>query len=311
VHDYDVDVTLPPEAKMNLLWWSTAMLRFRDAQVLRGVGAKVIRQHSDASGDGWGCTSEKYGSGSVDYNYGLLTPTLSAHRSNYRELLTVYAGMRRSRELHSQGEHLNIVAYTDNSVSAACVNSGTSKCAELFPLVKEMGLYMVEHGITCKCVWISGRQLIRQSADPLSRGAFPFEHFLPSRREVFDPYHDTESNIPPRFCTSWSWWRRMRLLSLRQVRHPVDWCHEQLEGCDLLLQPAPAATRSCLQHYFDAHRRHSESTSALALIACVASSDWFWLTRYFRDHLVVRYSPDGDKLVYPVLVALSPSKAAP
>jgi hypothetical protein len=81
-------------------------------------------------------------------------------------------------------------------VSAACVNSGTSKSAELLPLVKEMGLYMVEHGITCKCVWIPGRQLIRQGADPLSRGAFPFEHFLSSRRGVFDPYHDTESNIP-------------------------------------------------------------------------------------------------------------------
>ena len=56
--------------------------------------------------------------------------------------LTVYAGLRRSRELHSGGEHLNVVAYTDNSVSAACVNSGTSKSAELLPLVKEMGLYM-------------------------------------------------------------------------------------------------------------------------------------------------------------------------
>jgi hypothetical protein len=74
---------------------------------------------------------------------GLFTPELSAHTSNYRELLTVYAGLRRSRELHSGGEHLNVVAYTDNSVSAACVNSGTSKSAELLPLVKEMGLYMV------------------------------------------------------------------------------------------------------------------------------------------------------------------------
>jgi hypothetical protein len=58
VHDYDVDVALPPEAKTDLLWWSSAMLQFRDAQVLRGVGAKVIRQHSDASGDGWGCTAQ-------------------------------------------------------------------------------------------------------------------------------------------------------------------------------------------------------------------------------------------------------------
>jgi hypothetical protein len=187
-------------------------------------------------------------------------------------------------------------------VSAACVNSGTSKSAELLPLVKEMGLYMVKHGITCKCVWIPGRQLVWQGADPLSRGAFPFEHFLPSRRGVFDPYHDTESNIPP-FLHQLV---ETHAPPLRPVQHPADWCHEQLEACDLLLQPAPAAMRLCLQHYFDAHRRHSESTSALALIAFVASSDWFRLTRYFRDHLVVRYSPEGDKLVYPVLVALSP-----
>ena len=301
-HDYDVDIKLPPEAKMDLLWWSEAMLRFRDAQVLRGIGAKVLRQHSDASGDGWGCTSEEYGAGVVDYNYGLFTPELSAHTSNYRELLTVYAGLRRSRELHSGGEHLNVVAYTDNSVSAACVNSGTSKSAELLPLVKEMGLYMVEHGITCKCVWIPGRQLIQQGADPLSRGAFPFEHFLPERREAFDPYHDTDSHLPSFLLQA----VRAHAPPLGAVRHPSDWCHEQLEGRDLLLRPAPAATRSCLQHYFDAHRRHSESTSALALIACVASSDWFRLTRYFRDHIVVRYAPNGAKLVYPVLVALSP-----
>jgi hypothetical protein len=79
-----VDVALPPEAKTDLLWWSEAMLRFRDAQVLRGLGAKVVRQHSDASGDGWGCTSEEYGSGSVDYNYDLFSPDLSAHKSNVR-----------------------------------------------------------------------------------------------------------------------------------------------------------------------------------------------------------------------------------
>jgi hypothetical protein len=82
-HDYDVDISLPPEAKMDLLWWSEAVLRFRDAQVLRGIGAKVLRQHSDASGDGWECTSEEYGSGVVAYNCGLFTPELSARTSNY------------------------------------------------------------------------------------------------------------------------------------------------------------------------------------------------------------------------------------
>jgi hypothetical protein len=79
----------------------------------------------------------------------------------------------------------------------------------------------VEHGITCKCVWIPGRQLIRQGADPLSRGAFPFKHCLPSRREVFGPYHDVESNIPPflhRLVES-------HAPPIRPVHHPADWCH--------------------------------------------------------------------------------------
>jgi hypothetical protein len=123
-----------------------------------------------------------------------------------------------------------------------------------------------------------------------------------ARREAFDPHHDTDSNLPSFLLQA----VREHAPLLGSVRHPSDWCHEQLEGRDLLLRPAPAATRSCLQHYFDAHRRHSESTSALALIACVASSGWFRLTRYFRHHLVIRCAPNGAKLVYPVLVALSP-----
>ena len=301
-HDYDVDVTLTQEAKGDLLWWHAALLRFRDSQVWRGEGAKVLKQHTDASGDGWGCTIEEYGKGVVDYNYGLFTPTLSAHTSNYRELFTVYAGIRRARELHPAGEHLHLVAYTDNVVSAACANAGSSKSSELLPLVKEMGLYMVENDVTCKCVWIPGRQLIRQGADPLSRGAFPFEHFVPSRRAGFDPYHAEETEVPL-FLQQVI---KEAAPSLEEIRSPSDWCHEELEGRDLLLCPAPAATRSCLLHYFDAHRRHSASTSALAVVACIASSDWFRLTRYFKDHLVVRYALDGSKLVYPVLIALSP-----
>jgi hypothetical protein len=51
--DYDVDVTLTQEAKGDLLWWHTALLRFRDSQIWRGEGAKVLKQHTDASGDGW------------------------------------------------------------------------------------------------------------------------------------------------------------------------------------------------------------------------------------------------------------------
>jgi hypothetical protein len=95
---------------------------------------------------------------------------------------------------------------------------------------------------------------------------------------------------------------------LGSVRHPSDcgatsnWKVETC--CCVLLRQRHG--RVCNTTSTLTHRRHSESTSALALIACVSSSDWFRLTRYFRDHVVVRYAPNGEKLVYPVLVALSP-----
>jgi hypothetical protein len=130
------------------------------------------------------------------------------------------------------------------AISAAFANAGPSKASELLPLVKEMGFYMVENDVTCKCVWIPGRQLIRQGADPLSRGAFPFEHFVPSRRASFDPYHAGETEVPL-FLQQVI---KEAAPSLEEIRSPSDWCHEELEGRDLLLCPAPAATRSCLLH---------------------------------------------------------------
>jgi hypothetical protein len=82
--------------------------------------------------------------------------------------------------------------------------------------------------------------------------------------------------------------------------------HKQLESEFSLLTPPPSATRSCVLHYFDAHRLHSEDTSTTALISCIASSQWFRLTRCFGDHFVIRYDRSGKKLVYPLLVAFSP-----
>jgi hypothetical protein len=163
-----------------------------------------------------------------------------------------------------------------------------------------MGLCMVENDVTCKCVWIPGRQLIRQGAGPLSRGAFPFEHFVPSRRASFGPYHAGETEVPL-FLQQVI---REAAPSLEEIRSPSGWCHEELEGRDLLLYPAPAATRSCLLHYFDAHRRHSALSFHLGfgsggmhrLVGLVSSDEVFQ---------VDRYALDGSKMVYPVLVALS------
>jgi len=89
-----------------------------------------------------------------------------------------------------------VVAYTDNSVSASCINTASSTSPDLLPLAKEIGLFQVENNISCKAVWIPGRQLIKQGADPLSRGAFALEHLAAGLREEFDPYHASETITP-------------------------------------------------------------------------------------------------------------------
>jgi hypothetical protein len=59
-HDCDVDVLLTAEAKRDLKWWASALVHLRDACVLRGEGVVTIKQHTDASGGGWGCTIERH-----------------------------------------------------------------------------------------------------------------------------------------------------------------------------------------------------------------------------------------------------------
>jgi hypothetical protein len=277
-------------------------VHLRDARVLRGEGVVTIKQHTDASGGGWGCTIERYHTPGVDYHFGIWPKHISDCSSNLRELLTIYRGLQLCRARYPEAKHLHVVAYTDNAVSASAINTATSKSDSLLPLVKEIGLFQIREHITCSAVWIPGRELINQGADPLSRGAFPFEHMTDARRGVFDPFHSSSSIVPDWLSTL----VKAAVPPMRHIVSPADWCHEQLESEFSLLTPPPSATRSCVLHYFDAHRRHSEDTSAIALISCIASSQWFRLTRYFGDHFVIRYDQSGKKLVYPLLVAFSP-----
>jgi site-specific DNA-cytosine methylase len=304
--NYDQDVLLTTEAIADLRWWQDAIPYFRRARVIRGLGTVSVRQHTDASSGGWGCTIEQYQSATVGYSFGLFTRQVSEQSSNFRELLTVYQGLRECRRRYPQAAHIHVVAYTDNSVSASCVNTATSHSDDLLPLAKEIGLFLVENNISCKAVWIPGRQLIKQGADPLSRGAFALEHLAAGLREEFDPYHASHT-LAPSFLQRLVGQQFQQLLPVHQ---PSEWCHEQLEGRQLLLVPAPSATRSCLLHYFDAHRRQSCTTSAVALLPCVSSSEWFRLLRYFGDYVIVRYDEQGRKLIFPVAVAHSPVMGA-
>jgi hypothetical protein len=90
-----------------------------------------------------------------------------------RELLTIYRGLQLCCARYPDARHLHVVAYTDNAVSAAAINTATSKSDSLLPLVEEIGLYQIREHIMCSAVWIPGRELIIEGDDPLWPGAAP------------------------------------------------------------------------------------------------------------------------------------------
>ena len=63
--------------------------------VVRSSDSRQVKQHTDASGGGWGLTQECLGEDGFDYGHGLWPAEVSAKSSNYRELLTIWLGLQR------------------------------------------------------------------------------------------------------------------------------------------------------------------------------------------------------------------------
>jgi hypothetical protein len=300
--DYSRSVPVTAEALEDLEWWSKALASHSGTSVLRSAAARTIRQTGDASGGGWGVTLEEPGSGKVLFAQGLWPQAVSQQSSNLRELLTILQGLRLALLDRPDDAPLRVVVYSDNSTAVSCVNTGSSPSPELLLLAKDIKMLQATEGLQCDAVWIAGSQLIHQGADPLSRGAWPFSHVQADLRRTFDPYAAVESVVPSDVLEA----LRQRLPSASLVSHPSEWLQDELESQFSLLAPAPTAVRSCLLHFFDAHRRRHTATTAIAAIPCVANTEWFRLLRYFGDHVTLRFGLDGSKLAFPVVVAFAP-----
>ena len=300
--DYNRNVPATSAALDDLRWWSEALASHSGTSVLRSSNARTLRQTGDASGGGWGVTLEEPGSGKVLFAHGLWPTSVSAQSSNLWELLTILQGLKLALLHRRDSAPLRVVVYSDNSTAVSCVNSGSSPSPELLLLAKDIKMLQAREGLQCDAVWIPGSELIKQGADPLSRGAWPYSHVHATKRSAFDPYAAVESVVPPDVLQL----LHRHLPSSTLVSSPDEWHQDELESQFSLLAPAPTAVRSCLLHFFDAHRRRHTATTAVAAIPCVANSEWFRLLRYFGDHVTLRFGPDGRKLAFPVVVAFAP-----
>jgi hypothetical protein len=119
----------------------------------------------DASGCGFGATLQ-FGD-AIEYEYGQWSWE-SQESSNWRELnnLVEFAeGKVRSKEL----EGCELFIFTDNTTAEAAFWKGSSKSRKLFDLVLRLRKLEMEHDMIIHVVHVSGKRMIAQGTDGLSR----------------------------------------------------------------------------------------------------------------------------------------------
>jgi len=130
-------------------------------------GATAVYAFGDASSTGLG-SSITIGD-AIHYQIGQWDDEVTAESSNYREL----ANLVNSLELaHSQGllKNTEVFMFTDNSTAEATVLKGTSKSRKLFDLILRLHMLHMHGDMIIHFVHVSGRRMIAQGTDGLSRG---------------------------------------------------------------------------------------------------------------------------------------------
>ena len=123
----------------------------------------------DASGDSFGSSIEN--SQGLRVRYGIWGRDLNKISSNYRELCNLVETIEEEVKCGSLiGSELFI--FTDNAVAEGCFYKGTAQSKHLFNLILRLRKAELEGGLRLHVVHISGKRMIAQGTDGLSRGNF-------------------------------------------------------------------------------------------------------------------------------------------
>jgi hypothetical protein len=174
-------------------------------RLIRGLSiARIIYGFGDASGAGFGTSwevvpiektegAQEVESGEVRgirYRFGRWGSEKSNSSSNYRELCNLV----NSLELMGESGELSgveVFLFTDNSTAEAACARGSSSCKPLFELVKRMKLLEMVYRTRVHVIHVSGKRMIEQGADGLSRGCLSEGVMRGERMLAFVPLHKT------------------------------------------------------------------------------------------------------------------------
>lgn len=137
-------------------------------RLVRGKGVMVVKYgFGDASGTGFGASWEE-GDG-IRYRFGVWGKDNEGRSSNYRELRNIvetFEAMNHHNSLNGK----EIFFFTDNSTAERAFYKGSSTSRTLHDLVARLRELELSSGVKIMLCHVSGKRMIRQGSDGLSRG---------------------------------------------------------------------------------------------------------------------------------------------
>jgi len=157
--------------------------------------------------------------------------------SSFRETANWVISIREKVKEGSIKHGSEVFVFTDNSTAEATMNKGSSESPLLHQMVLDLRNMEMVGDIIIHFVWISGKRMIRQGTDGLSRGAFSsgvmsgekFLKFLPLHQSAFErrlglDKPDKEKILGlEEIVRGWCPSRNGRV---RRIARPKDWFYE-------------------------------------------------------------------------------------
>lgn len=154
--------------------------------------ATLLYGFVDASGPAFGASHQRVGSSNIHYHYGQWTSSVSSEESsNWRELgnLVFYLeGLEKKGELTDS----EVFMFTDNSTAEAAFWKGSSSSQKLCGLILRLRQVEMRSGMILHVTHVSGKRMIAQGTDGLSRGDHSSGSMTGAPIRSFIPLH-----LPP------------------------------------------------------------------------------------------------------------------
>ena len=275
-------------------------------RLIRGTKIKKIQLvFGDASGTGFGSTWET-NNGTIRYRYGLWGEGMADSSSNLRELLNLVDTLEKMEE-EGELEGTEIYVFTDNSTAELAFFKGTSKSVKLHDLVLRLRLLEGSAGCRIHFVHVSGKRMIAQGADGLSRGnltegvmgEWSMGDFVPLHLGALERSKELEGWIRS-WCDSSKhkaevlkpegWFERGHDLVGGTTNSDGMWVPEYRNGV-YIWAPPPAAAEAALEQLRKARQKRQGSCH---VFVCPRLMTPYWAKHLNRSADLITVVPQGQ-----------------